>query len=81
MSDEQVAPFGAVLREKLAELDADEAREAWLAHDPIERFRIATQHAALADHGNFAPMQGHHAYTKPPDEGLVPSPRTLDILS
>ena len=80
MSDDAVAPFGAVLREKLAELDADEAREAWLAHDPIERFRIATQHAAL-DHGSFAPMQGHHAYTKPPDAGIEPSTRTLDILS
>lgn len=74
------APFGAMLREKLAELDADEAREAWLERDPLERFCLATQQAALAEQGGPAPRPGHHAYTTKPPEDLAPGKRTLDIV-
>jgi len=81
MSGEPVAPFGALLREKLEELDADEARQAWLAHDPIERFRLATQQVLLADHGNVMPRAGHHAYINPPQDDAEPKTRQLDILS
>lgn len=81
MSASSEAPFGAMLREKLAELDADEAREAWLERDPLERFRLATQQAALADQGGpAAPRPGHHAYTTKPPEELEPLARTLDIV-
>lgn len=81
MTGDAVAPFGALLREKLEELDADEARQAWLEHDPIERLRLATQQAVLADHGNSLPRAGHHAYIKTPQSDLDPKTRHLDILS
>lgn len=79
MSDE--AAFGVVLREKLAELDADEAREAWLANDPIERFRLATQAAVLSEQGGMLPRAGHHAYSSKPEVESAPAARQLDILS
>ncbi len=81
MTGEAVPPFGALLREKLEELDADEARQAWLEHDPIERFRLATQQALVAEYGNSMPRAGHHAYINPTPGDAEPKTRQLDILS
>lgn len=81
MTGDAVAPFGALLREKLEELDADEARQAWLEHDPIERFRLATQQAVLAECGSSLPRAGHHAYINQPQDDAEPKTRQLDILS
>lgn len=79
MSEE--AAFGMVLREKLAELDADEAREAWLANDPLERFRLATHAVLLSETGGMLPRAGHHAYSSKPEVESEPAIRQLDILS
>lgn len=80
MSTEPEA-FSAVLQEKMAELEADDAARAALARDPLERFRLATQHALLAGGGTPLPRQGHGAYTRAPEKSVGGDRRGLDIVS
>jgi hypothetical protein len=73
--------FSALLQEKMAELEADDAAQAALARDPLERFRLATRHAVLADGGTPLPRQGHGAYTRGPEKSVGGDHRGLDIVS
>ncbi len=74
-------PFGSLLQEKMDELEADDIAQAALAQDPLERFRLATQHAALAGTGGALPRQGHQAYITETVQSEVPDRRKLDIRS
>ena len=73
--------FSAVLQEKMAELEADDAAQAALARDPLERFRLATQHALLAGGGAPLQRQGHGAYIRGPEKSIGGDRRGLDIVS
>jgi len=73
--------FSAMLQEKMAELEADDAAQAALERDPLERFRLATQHALLAGSGGPLPRQGHGAYIRGPDQSIGGDRRGLDIVS
>ena len=74
--------FSAVLQEKMAELEADDAAQEALARDPLERFRLATQHALLAGGGAPLQRQGHGAYIrKGPQQSVGGDRRGLDIVS
>lgn len=73
--------FSAVLQEKLLELDADEAAQARLTSDPIERLCLATQQVILAVNGTILPRQGHQAYMIDPVTEIATDGRKLDILS
>ena len=80
MSDVAPGPFGALLREKLAELDADESSRNLIADDPVERLRLDARQVVLADVRAPLPRPGHQAYSHPP--GSPPadsSPRRLDL--
>ncbi|MEQ1692106.1 MAG: hypothetical protein ABMA00_12530 [Gemmatimonas sp.] len=70
-------PFGALLREKLAELDADETAHAVLEDDPVERLRLDARQAVLAEQVPM-PRGGHQAYVTPLVE--EPKKRHLNIL-
>jgi ABC-type taurine transport system ATPase subunit len=75
---EPVASFDALLREKMAELDADEASHLLITDDPVERLRLDARQVVLAD----APMPrpGHQAYRHPPvSPSAEASPRRLDL--
>ena len=73
--------FSAVLQEKIAELEADDAAQEALARDPLERFRLATQHAVLAGGGGPLPRQGHGAYIRGPEQSVGGDHGGLDIVS
>lgn len=72
--------FGVLLREKLAELDADESPHLVIEDDPVERLRLDARQVVLATDGGPMPRQGHQAYTQqavPPDDESTP--RRLDL--
>jgi hypothetical protein len=73
--------FSAVLQEKMAELEVDDAAQAALARDPLEQFRLATQHALVAGGGTPLPRQGHGVYTREPEKSVGGDHRGLDIVS
>jgi hypothetical protein len=73
--------FNVLLQEKMAELEADDAAQAALASDPLEQFRLATQHAVLESEGRALPRQGHQAYIIKTVPSENPDRRHLDILS
>lgn len=67
MTDLPVESFGTLLREKLEELDADEASTGVIATlDQIERLSLDARQVVRDD--DFGPMQrtGHQAYVTPP---------------
>lgn len=82
MSELVLEPFGALLREKLAELDADETPHAVVVDDdPVERLRLDTRQAVLAEHLGPMPRNGHQAYIVPPAlPPEEPRQRHLNIL-
>lgn len=77
MTELVLVPFDALLREKLAELDADETAHEAMQDDPVERLRLDARQAVLADHGPM-PRGGHQAYVTPLME--EPKKRHLNIL-
>ena len=80
MTDVPTESFGVLLREKLAELDADESSHLLIADDPVERLRLDARQVVLADDGARMPRPGHQAYTHPPvSPSAEPSPRRLDL--
>lgn len=73
--------FGVLLREKLAELDADDAATAALEDDPVERLRLDARQVVLMDHPGPLPRGGHLAYVEPAAPRAVePGQRHLNIL-
>jgi hypothetical protein len=77
---EAIESFGVLLREKMAELDADEASHLLIADDPVERLRLDARQVVLSDDSAPMPRPGHRAYTHPPVSGTAePSPRRLDL--
>ncbi len=72
--------FRTLLREKMAELDADEAACALAADDPIERLGLEAQQTILATDGTPLPRGGHQAYIHPPTEPQAPGSRQLNLL-
>ena len=79
MTDVATESFGVLLREKLAELDADESSHLLIADDPVERLRLDARQVVLADDGARMTRPGHEAYTRPVPQPAEPSPRRLDL--
>ena len=75
MTDLPPESFGTVLREKLAELDADEQSTGVIATlDPIERLSLDARQVVNDDDLGPMPRPGHQAYITipafaPPDLG------------
>lgn len=74
--------FGVLLREKLAELDADETESPLVIDDdPVERLRLDARQAVLAEHPGPLPRSGHQAYVAPPTPPAVePGQRHLNLM-
>jgi hypothetical protein len=73
--------FGALLSEKLAELDAAETvTYLVLEETAVDRLRLEAQQSVLATEGGPLPRQGHSAYLSPPDAVTEPGQRHLNIL-
>jgi hypothetical protein len=73
--------FGLLLREKMAELDADEATTLALEYDPVERLRLDARQVVLAEHVGPMPRSGHQAYVAPVAPAApAPGQRHLNIL-
>lgn len=73
--------FGSLLREKMEELDADEASEELLAIDPVERLRLDARQAVMAEQDGPMPRNGHQVYLdKPTPTVAPPGQRHLNIL-
>lgn len=80
MNDVATESFGALLREKMAELDADETSHLLITDDPVERLRLDARQVILSDDGARMSRPGHQAYTHPPVPAAAePSPRRLDL--
>lgn len=81
MSAQRVEPFGDLLREKIAELDADEAHHVALEGDPVERLRLDARQVVMTEHHGQMARSGHQAYvvpSAPPCE--QPRQRHLNIV-
>lgn len=66
MTDRPSESFGVLLRDKLAELDADEASTGVVVlDDPIERLRLDARQAILAQQQGPMARNGHQAYVTP----------------
>ncbi len=66
MTDRPSESFGVLLRDKLAELDADEASTGVVVlDDPIERLRLDARQAILAEQQGPMARNGHQAYVTP----------------
>jgi hypothetical protein len=73
--------FGVLLREKLAELEADEAPPVFVADDPVERLGLDARQAVMVDHAGPMPRGGAQAYVTPPaPPAEQPRQRHLNIL-
>ena len=73
--------FDVLLREKLAELEADEAPPVFVTADPVERLGLDARHVVMVGHAGPMPRAGAQAYTTaspPPAE--PPRQRHLNIL-
>lgn len=81
MNEVALETFGVLLREKLAELDADEAPHMFVEDDPVERLRMDARQAVLAGQPGPMPRSGHQAYVTPPTPAAEePRRRHLNIL-
>jgi len=73
--------FGALLVEKLAELEADERRESeWVEESAVDQLRHAALQTVLAAEGGLLPRSGHAAYHTVADVPPEPDMRHLNIL-
>ena len=58
--------FGALLSEKLAELEAADGESRLVIEETaLDRLRLEAQQAVLASEGGPLPRQGHQAYLVP----------------
>lgn len=82
MMDRTQESFDSLLREKLDELDADEALTEANRYDPVERLRLDARQAVLSTHDGPLPRGGHQGYVDPPAPPPPPPPgqRHLNIL-
>ncbi len=73
--------FGALLSEKLAELEAAEGESWYMAVETaVDRMRLDVQRVVLANEGGPLPRQGHAAYLTTPELSIEPGQRALNIL-
>ena len=81
MSDVATQSCGVLLREKLAELDADESSHLTVDEDPVERLRLDASRAVFAEQVGPMPRNGHRAYVAPVDPPVAePGQRHLNLL-
>ncbi len=81
MSPLEAESFGVLLREKMAELDADEMPPVIATDDPVERLGLDARQSVLSDHLGPMPRGGHQAYvTPPPTPPPKPGQRHLNLL-
>ena len=82
MMDAAPESFGVLLRDKLAERDADEASTALvLVDDPVERLCLDARQAVLSEQLGPMPRNGHQVYVAPPAAPPVDTgQRHLNIL-
>ena len=81
MTELALETFGVLLREKIAELDAEDAPQLFIVDDPVERLGLDARQAVLAEHHGPMPRSGHQAYTTPPaPPPEEPRQRHLNIL-
>ena len=74
--------FGALLSEKLAELDAADGMALELVQETaVDRLRLDAQRSVIAIEGGPLPRQGHRAYWTPAETSVEPGQRHLNILS
>ncbi len=74
------ASFDGLLRDKLAELDADERELPIATDDPlVERLRLDAKHRVLAQQGGQLQRQGHQVYLSTPETPVQPVHRQLDL--
>jgi len=74
-----MGPFDALLREKLAELDADESPAPLVIDDdPVERLRLDARQAVLHEHHGPMPRSANGAYAPQP-EPIVESQSTRHL--
>jgi len=75
------ASFGALLSEKIAELDAAEETPYLLVEETmLDRLRLDTRHSVLALEGGPLPRQGHAAYVTSSDTPVEPGKRKLNLV-
>ncbi len=80
MSELSPESFGMLLREKLAELDVDEACHVIVDDDPVERLRLDARQAVLAEGSGPMPRSGHQVYAPLPPATDAPRARHLNLL-
>lgn len=74
------ATFDGLLRDKLAELDADERELAVSAEDQqVERLRLGARQTVLAQEGRPLARLGHQAYVSPPESPVHLGHRPIDV--
>ena len=74
-----VEPFGQLLREKMSELEVDEAAQEAMLTDPVELLRMAVSRELLTSHNAPFPRQGAQAYSESPDS-LTEEKHKLDVI-
>ena len=73
--------FGALLSEKIAELEAAEGGTYLVVEeDALDRLRLEAQQSVLASEGGPLPRQGHQAYLLPVESRIEQGRRHLSLL-
>lgn len=82
MTDQAIESFGILLRDKLAELDAEDSPTALVVDDdPVERLRLDARDSIRAELHGPMPRGGHQVYITPPaPPAAEPGRRHLNIL-
>jgi hypothetical protein len=82
MTEHVIESFDILLRDKLAELDADETPPALVMDDdPVERLRLDARDSIRAELQGPMPRGGHQVYITPPaPPAAEPGRRHLNIL-
>lgn len=73
MSEHQIESFDVLLREKMAELDADEAPPVAVEDDPVERLALDASRSVRAVQLGPMPRGGHQVYSAEPAPPPVPA--------
>lgn len=76
-----VESFGALLSEKLAELEAAEGEhDLTFQETALDRLRLEARQSVLAGEGGPLPRQGHQAYLVPAVSGIEQGRGHLSLL-